>query len=339
MVSMLGNGSLRPEGGVDMLNDIYYNNQYIDSYRKDDDLLFDYRYENKGHYFVNKTIQRKIERIGNVALHQSICDLECAYGYGGYVTNGDTLFVEKAMEAYQEECLGKNVVAEFIRFHPFNSFSKKYANLFDFFVHDRNTIYVDLTQSREERWQQYDSNTRNIIRKASKQLKFEETTDVAPFISMYRETMLRNNADGFYFFSEDYFRRMMTLGGSQLFSISLEGIPICASFVLFGSEIAHYHLSASLKEYMKYNANYFLLDCAFDIAKSKGMKYFHLGGGRSDKADDSLFVFKRKFSKETLPFYVAGKIFMREQYDQLCELWTRQTEKKMTYFLKYRLPL
>jgi len=322
-----------------MLSDIYYNNSYIDFYRKDDDLLFEYRYEKDDHYFVNKTIQRKIDKIGNVIMDRPLSDLECAYGYGGYVTNADHHFVMNAMEAYTEECVRRNVVAEFIRFHPFNDFSKNYSNLFDFFFLDRYTVYVDLTMSREERWRQYDTNTRNIIRKASKQLTFEETRDVSSFVSMYHETMLRNNADSFYFFSEEYFRRMLTLQGSQLFSVSLDGMPICSSFVLLGSEIAHYHLSASLKEYMKYNANYFLLDSAFDFARGMGMKYFHLGGGRSNKEDDSLYLFKRKFSKKTLPFFVAGKVFMKEDYDRLCELWSSQVDRKVNYFLKYRLPI
>ena len=74
---------------------------------------------------------------------------------------------------------------------------------------------------------------------------------------------------------------------------------------MFGEDFCHYHLSANDYEMRKFNANYFMLDEMFDLAKLLGKKYFILGGGSSINQNDSLLSFKQKFSKLKKPFFIV----------------------------------
>ena len=63
---------------------------------------------------------------------------------------------------------------------------------------------------------------------------------------------------------------------------------------------------------------------AIKLGKSVGMKKCHLGGGRSDAADDTLLKFKRSFSKESVDYYVARSIVSPDKYKKLAELYEEQ---------------
>jgi hypothetical protein len=324
-----------------MLDDVYFDKDYINLYINKESTLLDFSFSLQENVFSNKTIKNRISSVGNVNMQErGLYDAESAYGYGGYLTNStDLRFVNQAIEEYSGFCVQQKIVAEFIRFLPFNKFPDQFPGVFDFIIPDRKTVYIDLSLTKEERWLQYDANTRNILRKAEKTLTLERTEDIDLFMEMYYETMKRNQADEFYFFDAQYFKKLMKLNGTRLYQVKLGDEVVCSSFVLNGKDIAHYHLSANRTEYLKLNGNYFLLDNLFEAARAENKKFFHLGGGRTAQENDSLLLFKKKFSKNTLTFYIAGKVFMRDAYQELCERWQQQTEKKQKYFLKYRLPL
>ena len=324
-----------------MLEDVYFEEDYINLYLDDESSYLDFSFNQDQNAFSNRTLKKTIQQIGKVTVKNgNLHDLETAYGYGGYRTSSQNPeFIKQAMEAYSQFCAEENIVAEFIRFLPFNLFPHQFPQYFDFLIPDRQTVIVDLTVSKQQRWSQYDANTRNVLRKAEKNLTFSRADNVAIFMEMYYETMRRNQAEEFYFFDEAYFKKIISLKNCELYEVRLGEEVICSSFVLLGKEIAHYHLSANRTEFLKYNGNYFLLDNLFEQARTNGKKYFHLGGGRTNLPDDSLFLFKRKFSKNSLTFYIAGKIFMPPTYRELCNLWQQQTDRQQKYFLKYRLPL
>ena len=47
----------------------------------------------------------------------------------------------------------------------------------------------------------------------------------------------------------------------------------------------------------------------------------HLGGGISAKADDPLLVFKKNFSRLSVPFYIGKRIHNSTAYQQLIASW------------------
>jgi hypothetical protein len=67
-------------------------------------------------------------------------------------------------------------------------------------------------------------------------------------------------------------------------------------------------------------------------AKNKNFKTLHLGGGRG--ANDSLFEFKKGFSKVFYPFYLGKRILNEKAYNELLSL--NSFDEADNYFPSYR---
>lgn len=324
---------------INLLKDIYYRPEYAELYLRDEESLFTFEYREGDAVLYNLSIKRPIEHISGTPCNDVWFDLETAYGYGGFYTNShDQGFVEQALEAYREYCRQERVIAEFIRFHPFNSFPVDHSKGFDLLIPDREVVTVNLDQSPEERWKQYGATTRNVLRRCAKALKFEPSDDLETFEMLYAKTMEKNNADDFYYFDRRYYEGLLNLDAVQLFQVLYEGNVIAMAFFMVGDELAHYHLSANDTDFLRLNGNYYMLDQAFEFAANKGAKKFVLGGGRSPDPDDSLLRFKKKFSRETRMFHIAGLIHNREVYGEYIAQWENMNPgRSIRYFLKYRL--
>ena len=102
---------------------------------------------------------------------------------------------------------------------------------------------------------------------------------------------------------------------------------------------AHYHLSGRLKEYSNLAANNLILDQAIELAREKGVQFFHFGGGNTNDADDPLFKFKTNFSKTYSEFYIGKKVINHSVYEQICSIWEKENptlkEKYKHFLLKY----
>ena len=329
-----------PREDTKLLDDIYYHQNYASLYLTENDRLFEFKYKEADNIFFNISIKRPIT-IKDVQLTEYF-DLETAYGYGGLFTNSkDKNFLSRARAAYQQRCIKEKIIAEFFRFHPYNNYPMEFPDEFDFIKKDRETVNIDLTLTKEERWSQYSATTRNILRKSASDLVFYETIDLSIFMELYTSAMKKNNAADFYFFEEKYFSRMLALENVKMFAVSHNDQVVSMTIALFGHRIGHYHLSANNSELLKLNGNYFLLDSLFDYTKQnyRDITSFHLGGGRSANADDSLLNFKSKFSKSRNAFYIAGKVFNPKVYAELIGLQHESTSpiSSSPYFFKYRL--
>lgn len=323
---------------MNLLNDIYYKKEYIELYLKDKEAVFEYRFEEGEYVFTNLAIKRPISKINDTQLKEIYYDLETAYGYGGIYSNTtDKVFLNKAFSAYSAYCKGEKIIADFSRVHPFNETHKEIKEFFDLYILDRKTVVVDSKLNEEKRWATYPTKIRTILRKCKKELIFRKSEDINTFLALYNETMKKNNADAFYFFDKQYFEKLISNPNIELYEVLIDDIVISATFVLFGEEIGHYHLSANNYEFRKHNANYFILDSLFNIAHQKGKKYFLLGGGRINAADDNLLRFKKKFSPLEKDFYIMGIVHNKEIYSKYCEIWEKTNNSEIRYFLKYRL--
>ena len=319
----------------DLFDDIYYDDEYLKLYVHNDEELFSFEYSENKDIFINKSIKRPIRKIGNIEVDDGFYDLEGAYGYGGFYANTDDgSFIKKAMEKYELKCREENIISEFIRFHPFNSFLDKCSSFFDFNVCDREVVILDLGQDIIS---SYKKKVRSIVKKSLADVEVLESDNIEKFIELYKSTMLKNKADNFYYFDKCFFDKLLCLKQVKMFEVKHEGGVIAMAFFLFGKDIAHYHLSANSNESYRLNSNYALLHSLFEIAKKSNKKYFMLGGGSTASADDSLLAFKKKFSLQTKGFHIAGKIYNQEIYDTYCKMWSSQAESDAKYFLKYRL--
>ena len=70
------------------------------------------------------------------------------------------------------------------------------------------------------------------------------------------------------------------------------------------------------------------------------MEYFHLGGGTDGSEENSLYQYKRKFSRSAYQFFLGKMMFNQPLYDDICADWVaanpEKAEKLKYILLKYK---
>lgn len=278
---------------------------------------------------------------------ESYYDFETAYGYGGPISNSeDDTFRREALLALKEYCELNGFIAGFIRFHPLMQNHYFFGVIGDL-IADRKTVAINLNYSLEDVWSnEIHSKNRNVIRKAERSgcsfFVDDEYEYLGDFIRLYDSTMDKLSADEFYYFDNDYYKHLV------------EGIPnsflgcvrdadsniISAAIFMYSGPHGHYHLSGSDKSKLGLSPNNLMLWEAAKELKKRGVKRFHLGGGTTGDENDSLFLFKRRFSKDTCQFYIGKLIFNKEVYDAICADWENKNPMKAEHYknhlLKYK---
>ena len=258
-------------------------------------------------------------------------DLETPWGYGGPVALNDAAFWQ-GIGLWRQRQIDKNRVAEFVRLHPFVN-PMNFRGWFDHIRFDRLTILVDLAEPAAARRRRYSKGTRYSIRQAHKQLVFRrlEPGEHALFQHCYEEGLARNQAEHHYYFPANYFEAVLTADWATTWVAEKGGEPVAVACFLSGGVFAHYHLSGGGDAARETFAHYGLLELAIEHFKATDARWMHLGGGRSNAADDALLAFKAKFSPRRVPFYTGGLVYAREAYEQLAR---GRNER----FLSYRFP-
>jgi hypothetical protein len=319
------------------LRDAYYTSGYYRLYElngEGEGCLF--VYESGGSVGVYPFLKK---RISGYALDRPYYDIQTAYGYGGPIaTDGRSAFLSDFEGAFLEYAQRSDIVAEFIRFHPVmrnhGLFSK------DILVErNRTTVLVGLDGSMEDIFaNQPDARGRRAIRKANAAC-LEISNDYMPdaFFKLYLGTMKANNADDYYFFKDEYFAYFANIPQNYAVNVVCGGkAAACGLFMRHGM-YAHYHLSGRDSAFSKFYVGHRMIWEAIKYARQRGHKYFHLGGGRSDSADDDLFAFKKQFSGNFKTFYIGKRIINEDIYNYLIDEWGMLGRRESKLFLKYNL--
>lgn len=324
------------------LKDIYFTEEYVKLYEsevekaecfvcKDGDRVMLFPFLSRAFTFQGKTYK----------------DFETAYGYGGPVCNcEDDAFLKRALAAFKEYCKTNGYVAGFVRFHPLLQNQRSFDTIGRLLA-ERKTVAINLDQTMDDVWSnEIHSKNRNVIRKAEKagcrffvDDKYEHLSD---FIRLYDATMDKLSADGFYYFNDAYYEQLVKgILNSFLGCVKdVEGKIISAAIFMYSGPYGHYHLSGSDKSQLALSPNNFMLWNAAAELQRQGVKRFHLGGGTNSDEENSLFLFKRRFSKDTCQFYIGKLVFNEVVYDDICRDWERQNPEKAEHYrhhlLKYK---
>jgi hypothetical protein len=284
--------------------------------------------------------KRFIDKLEN----QSLFDITTPYGYGGFIIEGNpnARNYKKINEEYSEYCRSKNIISEFVRFHPVLENSRLNNEIYEV-IDLGKTITMDLI-SKEQIWNDLSSKNRNVIRKAIKsgvKVYWGRSPElIDAFIPLYNATMNKDEATDYYYFNKEFYKSVLEdlRYNSLIFYALYNQKVISMSMILFGNENMHYHLSASDREHQNLAATNLLLYEAACWGCENGYKLFHLGGGLGSK-EDSLFKFKKAFNKNSETYFSIGKkIFDQEKYDELIEIRLQEDEfdTDTTFFPKYR---
>lgn len=322
--------------------DIYFTEEYHKLYASSEEIPLAFVYEEGERIMVFPFLSRDSVIYDGTLVK----DFETAYGYGGPISNtSDQKFREKALKVFYKELKSANYLAGFVRFHPLLNNTGEFESI-GRLIHDRKTIAIDLSGSANDVWMmEIHTKNRNVIKRGIKEgLEFEADysyNSLEDFILLYNSTMNKVKADDFYYFGKDYFSKFKTLfPDSFIGSVRHGGQMIAAAIFFYKGAYGHYHLAGSDIDYLKLSPNNFLLWRAAIEIQRQGVKFLHLGGGTNADEANSLFQFKKKFSKKEYDFYIGKVIFDEESYKEIVEKWEFTfPEKNKLYksrLLKYR---
>ena len=190
-----------------------------------------------------------------------------------------------------------------------------------------------------------DRETRKTIRKALSsgvRIEFDYNGDTLDtFLEIYYSTMDRNSAKSYYYFSKEYFMNFINkMKGHILFAHAfIEDKAIASAFNTMYGEYVQGNFGGTAPGCYKY---FGFPSCLYAIAcelQNKGFKWFHMGGGLTNEPDDSIFMFKKHFTRNGIfSFDISKIVFDREIYDRLCKIADDRRGGTVSgdYFPKYR---
>jgi hypothetical protein len=263
-------------------------------------------------------------------------DIQSPYGYGGPVaTTDEQSFLHQAWEAFSSWCVQHRILAEFVRFHPLAENWHYYGGEV---IDDRQTVWIDLRL--DDILMSFSTRVRTAVRKAAKSGIRVEWWDKERFMeifpALYNATMQQLNADEFYYFTNQYYDRLLRWEQAHC-AVCLHGEEVVgAGIFLIGPTVMEYHLSASNETGKKLGATNLLLHEAAIYGQNSGCKALHLGGGTDNRLDNSLLFFKAGFSQNFSPFKIGKNVNMTTEYNQLKGQWQEEFGKTSNRILFYR---
>lgn len=321
--------------------DAYYTEEYVKLYETEAERALCYVYKEGNKCFLMPFLSRAFVHKG-----QTYYDFETAYGYGGPIYNTeDEDFIESAWATFMEYSKANHYVCGFVRFHPILNNIAGFEKVGKLFL-DRKTIAIDLSGGIEATWMnEIHTKNRNVIKKGERNGlrfvvddKFEYLTD---FVNLYNATMDKLSAEDFYYFNNSYYENLKNnIKDSFLGVVEHEDRCIAAAIFFYSIPYGHYHLAGSDSSVLNLSPNNFLLWNAAKELSARGVQKFHLGGGTDGSEENSLFQYKRKFSKSEYQFSFGKLMFNQDVYDSIVDEWTamnpEKAEKLKYILLKYK---
>ncbi len=319
--------------------DFYYFSNYHDLYslRYDGSVPCLWVYEKSEKTFVYPFNLTEI--LLKIDDHQKFFDISSTYGFvGPYSNSNDENFINDAWNNFDEWCLKKNIILEFIRFNPLLN-NEKISHKNTKIEFNRDICISDLSKGLQYFENKIPSKTKNMIRKAVKnnflvkKKKFKDIKD--EFIKIYNQTMIRNNANKFFIYDQKYFDKIDQISNKKFYGVFIKDELIAGGIFFLNQNNALYHLGASKKEYQQYGlSNLYMHEASIDMLE-QGVKYINLGGGRSQDKSDGLFRFKKNNSTDLKKFNIGKRIINDEIYSILIHKF-KNLKQNNDKFIFYR---
>ena len=208
--------------------------------------------------FILRPIPYKIDNV-------QYYDIVTPYGYGGpiiYNSVNKEALLNDYENQFKEYC-DNNIVCEFIRWHPiFNNridFEKIYDNSYS-----RNTVGTNLKDFDDPVQSEFSKSARKEMNRSIRNgvtcTLHPNPDDLTIFRKLYEETMDRNNAEGMYYFPDDYYNMLTTSLKPYILEIRVHyQDKVIASEIYFtAGDILHAHLLVSNQEFLDIHAGILL---------------------------------------------------------------------------------
>lgn len=331
-----------------MPHDCYHLPEYVAlNARYEKGAAYAYVVEEGASLFFFPFITRQISPTSHEMRDSVFYDAISPYGYScPLILTEDTTgqFYKKALNAFLEEMKKRNIVSVFSRLHPILT-NHGILNGYGKLVCHGSTVSIDLNLSERELWQQMRRNHRDGIKRTMEK-GYSVFVDYEwkywdKFLAIYYETMNRNKADQYYYFSPHYFeefRKALTTC-LHLGVVLNQGEVASAGLFTNINGVVQYHFSANSDKHLSCGSSKALLYFMMLWEKKQGNHIMHIGGGFGAN-EDSLFQFKAGFSKNRHLFHTWRIITNAEVYSKLVSDWEQHNGEKADeidgYFPAYR---
>lgn len=326
--------------------DIYFTPEYYQLYEElGDGKAKCFVYEKDGFIALYPFLINSVNDLG-YDLDNQYFDIQGAYGYNGVVTNNSTkAFKYKFYKAFDDFCQSNNIITEFTRFHPLlkNKFFSEENLEVDF---ERKTMVLDLDRPFDEIKKHFHRQTNSQIKKAlcnpgiSIKIFNGKPECIDDFIKIYHDTMDRVKSIPYLYFNKKYFENLIKNIKSAFIFVYFDEIPVACCIIMYNDIYVNAHLGGSLTKYKLYSPLSILYQEMIKFGNENKCKYFHAGGGNSNKEDDPLLMYKLSFSKTTADFFIGKRILNRKIYNEVIKQWEAKYPEKVelyqNFLLKYR---
>ena len=284
-----------------------------------------FEYKSAHGHICHQFIRRKIDqKVGG----KEYFDLITPYGYGGPLIvscEGDKeTLIKGFQEAFSNYCKENHVVSEFVRFHPMIGNASDFGSMYEVNF-SRYTVATNLRDYEDPFQAEFSKSCRKSIRRSIQRGVtyeiLEKPDSFDTFIPIYYETMARNHADSFYFFDREYFNRCLQCLRDNIVLVNAlyEGAVISSEFFFVWGKYIHSHLSGTLNSFLYLSPDYVIMYGIMEWGKRKGYHFIHTGGGTSNDPENPLYLFKKKFARNTdFDFYIGRRVWNQDIYDMLC---------------------
>jgi len=251
---------------------------------------------------------------------ENVYDLIGPYGYGGAYAIGNpdpNLFWTK----FGEWAGQNNIVSVFTRLSVFPDQLIPFNGEVE--IKSQN-IVRELSLEPDAMWMNYEHKVRKNVKRAQQNGLNVEVDPagekLVEFMTIYYATMERNNAADYYYFDEEFFRRIIDRLAGQFvfFHVWHEDRIISSELVLLSTDYIYSFLGGTLREAYSLRPNDLLKHTIIEWGRGQGKRAFVLGGGYEE--DDGIFRYKKSFAPDGIvPFKVGRWIVNSELYVGLIE--------------------
>jgi hypothetical protein len=270
-------------------------------------------------------------------------DIVSPYGYGGpFFWGRDRPAVAAAFwPSFQDWAGSVGAVSELVRFSLFSDELLPYPGETEV---RRQNVVRDLAPDSDALWMDVKHKVRKNVKRARRE---GVTVEVDPtgarfdeFLALYLRTMERRGAGEEYFFSPQYFERIVRrLPGEPLFFHAVfAGRVVSSQLVLRSATSAYSFLGGSDERAFNTRPNDLLKWEILLSARQEGFRRFVLGGGL--EMEDGIFRHKLAFAPAgRMPFRVGHRVLRPEVYERLIKVRARadpQWSPRPGWFPVYR---
>jgi hypothetical protein len=241
---------------------------------------------------------------------QGLRDVTSVYGYPGPVASTREIgrdTKERFALCLEDFLRSERVICAFSRLNPIIDNAYILGGLGEA-VDVGPTTSIDLTVPRAVQYARYRrSHKHDVQRLVEKGFTCREAGKEAldGFLRVYHETMVRNNAEPYYYFDRTYFEYMLDEMPevAHLF-VCRDGATIVSGMIAFACNgIVQGHVGGSLNDHVRLAPMKLVYDTVRMWANDIGAHIFHMGGGVAGRRD-SLFQHKQGFGRQEHVFSV-----------------------------------